>query len=385
MRCGRVVVEVASSSIDQASMDRAFVDNDCSERFAARVRELYTAATPEQPHLTIGGNGSRVAFGLPGDASLLLGEHRDVIDYQPEELTLRARAGTSLNALEILLAQNNQSFAAEIPQPSTQSTLGGAIATGWDGPGRAFGMSLRDSVLGCRLINGRGEIINFGGQVMKNVAGYDLARLQVGALGTLGIILDVTLRLQPRVEQSVSVSFSVEPGELSQWWQRTRTLRPLISGTCYLNGRLYLRISGRTIAVQDLLKQLGGDVTDFEWGSLANLQLPFFCAERLACVHLPRYSELPLRAGQALIEWEGARVWVRDGDHHALTLEAARLGGFVQVLRGPAVPPQADAPDWHRAVRNALDPRGLFNPSLFQSRFCASEGASGQDYSGASH
>ncbi|WP_226704276.1 FAD-binding protein [Microbulbifer elongatus] len=364
-------------------MDHASLGNDCSEHFAARVQELYTARGAEQPHLAIGGNGSRVAFGLPADLSLALGEHRGVVDYQPEELTLRARAGTPLSELEVLLAQHNQSFAAEMPQPTTQSTLGGAIATGWDGPGRAFGMSLRDSVLGCRLINGRGEIINFGGQVMKNVAGYDLARLQVGALGTLGAILDVTLRLQPRVEDTASVSFSVNAGALSQWWQRTRSLRPLISGTCYLDGRLYLRISGRAVAVQDLLAQLGGDITGFDWSALANLQLPFFCSERLACVHLPRYAELPVGAGQALVEWEGARVWVREGDHHALSREAARLGGFVQVLRGPAVPSQVDAPGWHRALRNALDPRGLFNPGLFHSRFCTSEGETGREYTGA--
>ena len=351
-------------------------DQDAADGLAARVQALFATNPVEKPHLTIGGNGSRVAFGFPGDAALALGEHRGVIDYQPEELTLRARAGTPLSELEALLLQNNQNFAAEIPQPSARSSLGGAIATGWDGPGRAFGMSLRDSVLGCRLINGRGEIINFGGQVMKNVAGYDLARLQVGALGTLGAILDVTLRLQPKTEQTVSVSFAVDSGDLPQWWQRTRALRPLISGTWYLDGRLHLRLSGRTVAVQDLLAQLGGDATPFDWAALANLQLPFFCSERLACAYLPRYSQLPLSAGQALVEWEGARVWVCEGDHGALARDAARLGGFVRVLRGPAVPPQVDAPTWHRALREALDPRGLLNPALFQAQFCAGAAAS---------
>lgn len=351
---------------------------DHSESLAAQVRALYLASQADgdlanRGHLILGGNGSRAALGLPADATLALGQHRGVIDYQPEELTLRARAGTPLSELEALLAQHNQSFAAELPQPSTQSTLGGAIATGWDGPARAFALSLRDSVLGCRVINGRGEIVNFGGQVMKNVAGYDLARLQVGALGTLGAILDITLRLQPRAEQCVSVRFAVNAADLSAWWQRTRNLRPLLSGTCYLDGYLYLRLSGREIAVQDMLTQLQGEVTDFDWPALTNLQLPFFCSERLACVHLPRFSALPLSAGQALIEWEGARVWVRDGDHHALARDAAALGGFVQSFRGPAVPSQADAPGWHHALREALDPQGLFNPVLFHDRFSSSE------------
>ncbi|WP_078085642.1 FAD-binding protein [Microbulbifer mangrovi] len=366
-------------------------DQDYSERLAAQVRECYSAnmgleaAEIPRPHLVVGGNGSRVALGLPGDATLAIGAHRGVIDYQPEELTLRARAGTPLSELEALLIEHNQSFAAEIPQPCATSTLGGAIASGWDGPSRAFGMALRDSLLGCRLINGRGEIVNFGGQVMKNVAGYDLARLQVGALGTLGAILDVTLRLQPRTEHMASVSFEVPRDELGRWWRRTRELRPLLTGTCYLDGRLHLRISGRAVAVQDLITQLGGDTADFDWASLANLQLPFFCGERLACVHLPRYAQIPVRAGQALIEWEGARVWVRDGDHHALAREAADLGGFVQVLRGPVISVQADAPEWHRALRDALDPQGLFNPVLFRSRFYSSADPSGRLGQGVGH
>ena len=352
-------------------------DYDCAEGLAAQVQALYAASENDHGrgrHLTLGGNGTRSAFGLPGDATLALGRHVGLVAYQPEELTLRARAGTPLATLEAILAEHNQSFAAEVPQPAELSTLGGAIACGWDGPARAFGMSLRDTVLGCRFINGRGEIVNFGGQVMKNVAGYDLARLQVGALGTLGALLDITLRLQPRAEQTVTVSFSVNAEQLPDWWQRTRALRPLLTGTCYVDGRLYLRLSGRDAAVQARVKALGGEGGEggeLDWAALANMQLPFFCAERLACVHLPRFARLPLAAGEALVEWEGARVWVRDGDHLALARDAAALGGFVQVLRGPAITPQADAPDWHRAVRTALDPLGLFNPGIYRARFCA--------------
>ena len=354
----------------------ALAAQDHAEPLAAQVGVLYAAALNDDlpgRHLTLGGNGSRATFGLPTGATLALGAHRGVVDYQPEELTLCARAGTPLSELEALLAGHNQSFAAELPQPSAQSTLGGAIATGWDGPARAFGMSLRDSVLGCRVINGRGEIVRFGGQVMKNVAGYDLARLQVGALGTLGAILDVTLRLQPRAEHRAAISFEIAPSELPQWWQRTRALRPLLSGTCYLDGKLHLRFSGRAVAVHDSVRELGGDASDLDWTALTNLQLPFFGGDRLAYACLPRFSQLPLSTGEGLIEWEGARVWVRDGDHHALARDAARLGGFVRVLRGPGVPSQVDAPGWHRGLRTALDPLGLFNPVQFKTVFCAAE------------
>lgn len=349
-------------------------DQDCAEVLAAQVEALFRASEHDHGrgrHLTVGGNGTRSAFGLPADATLALGRHCGLVAYQPEELTLRARAGTPLATLEAILAEHNQSFAAEVPQPAPHSTLGGAIACGWDGPARAFGMSLRDAVLGCRFINGRGEIVNFGGQVMKNVAGYDLARLQVGALGTLGALLDITLRLQPRAERIATVSFAVNAEQLASWWQRTRALRPLLTATCYLDGRLYLRLSGREAAVDALCQDLGGEGGELNWAALANMQLPFFCAERLACVHLPRFARLPLAAGESLVEWEGARVWVRDGDHHALARDAAAQGGFVQVLRGPAITPQMDAPDWHRALRTALDPLGLFNPGVYRTQFCA--------------
>ena len=348
---------------------------DSSDELAARVRAQFTEASRGADNvasLHIFGNGSREGFETPARAPVLaMGVHRGVIEYQPDELILRARAGTPLAELEALLAENNQCFAAEVPQPFDHSSLGGAIACGWDGPGRAFGWSLRDALLGCRIINGRGEVVNFGGQVMKNVAGYDLARLQVGAFGTLGAILDVTLRLQPKPEDTVSLSFSVDPTRLPEWWQRTRALRPLLSGTCYLDGQLHLRLSGRSAALHAVSAGLGGTVSDLDWTALKNRRLPFFRGERLACVHLPRFAQLPPVAGEMLVEWEGARLWVRNGDHGALAREAAERGGFVQVVRGPSVAPAVNAPAWHRAIRSALDPLGLFNRTLFEAHFCS--------------
>lgn len=361
---------------DQDSPAKASVETrDRGDALAESVRAQFIAASraPEiDASIQLLGNGSREVSQLSAPTSTLsMGDHRGVIDYQPDELILRARAGTPLVQLEALLAQNNQCFAAEVPQPSEHSSLGGAIACGWDGPARAFGWSLRDALLGCRIINGRGEVVNFGGQVMKNVAGYDLARLQVGAFGTLGAILDVTLRLQPKPEDSVSLCFSADRATLSEWWQRTRTLRPLLSGTCYLDGRLHLRLSGRATALNAVSAELGGIASDLDWAALKNRRLPFFRGERLACVYLPRLAQLWPESGDVLVEWEGARIWVRNGDHRTLAREAADRGGFVQVLRGPRVPPAVNAPAWHHAVRSALDPLGLFNRSLFASQFCA--------------
>lgn len=337
------------------------------------LREQVRTAVEEGGTLTIAGGSSRDDFGLrrgpSGGAPLDLREHSGVVDYQPDELVLRVRSGTRLEILRELLAAEGQQFAADIPAPGADSTIGGAVACGWDGPARAFSVSLRDTVLGCGMINGRGHSVSFGGQVMKNVAGYDCARLQVGALGTLGALLDVSLRVAPLPEDSESRCFDVAPEVLPQWWQKTRSLRPLISATCYRDGRLHLRLSGRTSAVRDGLQSLGGELSDLDWAALRDLRLDFFHGAPLACVHLPRGAALPLAQGGALVEWEGARVWVRDGDHRALERAASARGGFVQVLRGEPLPPAVAAAEWHRRIRVAFDPAGVFNRDIFRARF----------------
>ncbi|WP_237060646.1 glycolate oxidase subunit GlcE [Microbulbifer sediminum] len=331
------------------------------------------------------GKGLRIRSGntrghlLPGDVTdeaipaLDTGRHTGVIHYQPDELVLRARSGTPLAELESLLAEHGQEFAAAIPQPGRASTLGGAIACGWDGPARPYGMSLRDTVLGCRMVNGRGDSVNFGGQVMKNVAGYDLARLQVGALGTLGLLLDVSLRLLPRPEFSVSRVFAVPEQQLPEWWGRTRALRPLLRGTCYLEGLLHLRLCGRERAVKAAMASLGGEESALDWRALGDLRHPFFCTDQLACVNLPPQSAFRPATGSSMVEWEGARVWVRDGDHVQLQQQAREHNGFVEVFRGKAMRLPAPAREWQRRLRNAFDPEGLFNRALYTAHFHGSE------------
>ncbi|AOS98203.1 glycolate oxidase FAD binding subunit [Microbulbifer aggregans] len=340
--------------------------HDRSAHLQAQVQE----AQAERRPLEIVGSGSRAGMGLPlGPEAMSVADHCGVIDYQPDELVIRARAGTRLVELEHLLASHGQRFAAEIPAPTAESTLGGAIACGWDGPGRSLGVSLRDTVLGCRLINGHGEIVNFGGQVMKNVAGYDLSRLQVGALGTLGVILDVALRLAPLAERHETRTFAVSPAQLQDWWPRCRELRPLLSGSCWYKGHLHLRFSGRAKALDEVLASLGGEPSDFDWSALRDLRSDFFCAEQLACLLLPPRTQVEIPQGDILTDWEGARIWVKGGDHEELQQRALAEGGFLRVLRGDAVTPVVSAPQWHRRIKDAFDPKGVFNPVLFSSHF----------------
>ncbi|MFI2810329.1 MULTISPECIES: glycolate oxidase subunit GlcE [Microbulbifer] len=347
-------------------------EHNMSEQLQRAVRQALE--NPAGKGLRIRGANTRAHL-LPGDYTdeavpvLDSSAHCGVIQYQPDELVLRARAGTPLSELESLLASHDQEFAASMPQPGLASTLGGAIACGWDGPARPYGMSLRDAVLGCRMINGRGDLVNFGGQVMKNVAGYDLARLQAGALGTLGVLLDVSLRLLPRPETSASRFFRVTPEDLPEWWRRARALGPLLRGTCYLDGELHLHLRGRERAVSAALASLGGEQSHLDWLAVRDLRHPFFCTDQLACVNLPPRSQFRPATGEAMVEWEGARVWVRGGDHLQLQRQAREQGGFLQVLRGKALALPAPARDWQRRVRNAFDPAGLFNRALYSTHF----------------
>ncbi|MBB3060386.1 glycolate oxidase subunit GlcE [Microbulbifer rhizosphaerae] len=353
-------------------------EQDRTQELQAALEQALAGDMP----VAIRGGGSRAHFNLaPGDNPLSAAAHRGVIDYQPDELMLRVRAGTPIAELETLLAAEGQRFAADIPQPAEHSTIGGAIACGWDGPARPAGMSLRDTVLGCRMLNGRGQLVSFGGQVMKNVAGYDLSRLQVGALGTLGVLLDVSLRLLPQPECTENRSFTVSAAQLPDWWEKLRALRPLLRASCFvgtsgsvdagglMEGKLHLRLSGRKSALKAALQKLGGEPSAFDWRALRNLRHEFFSAPQLACVVLPHFAELDIPLEETLIDWEGARIWVPNGDGVALQRAAAKRGGFVRVLRGPTLPVANGAGDWPRRIKDAFDPRGLFNRELFNTYF----------------
>ncbi|MDZ7749946.1 MAG: glycolate oxidase subunit GlcE [Halofilum sp. (in: g-proteobacteria)] len=188
-------------------------DADHTEALAERVR----AATVDGTPLAIRGGGSKAFYGeAPVGEVLATDAHRGVLNYEPTELMLTARAGTPLAEIERLLDANGQMLAFEPPHFGGDATLGGAVAAGLAGPRRPFSGAVRDHVLGVRLLDGRGRVQRFGGEVMKNVAGYDVSRLMVGALGTLGVLLDVSLKVLPRPEAERSVGLELEPGDFDR-------------------------------------------------------------------------------------------------------------------------------------------------------------------------
>lgn len=332
----------------------------------ARVQQAITNRTP----LCIQGGGGKSFYGRACQGDLLdVSGHAGDIRYEPSELVLTAHAGAKLSEIEALLAANNQMLPFEPPHFSPSATLGGMVAAGLSGPRRPWGGSVRDAVLGVKLLNGRGEVLRLGGQVMKNVAGYDLSRLMVGALGTLGVLLEVSVKVLPRPAEERTLVFELDD-DIAATRQIAWGRQPLpLSATLYEAGRLYVRLSGSTQGVQAARTAMGGEETASAlWAAAREQTLPFFQADTpLWRVSLP--AAAPALAGEGLTEWGGALRWVvSDEPAESIRQRTAALGGHATLFRchdgmGEVFQPLPPAMlALHQRVKQALDPHGLFNP-----------------------
>lgn len=335
---------------------------------AEKVRAAATDKTP----LAVQGAGTRYFLGRPVAGEMLpVSDHRGIVQYEPRELVITALAGTPLAKIEALLDAESQMLAFEPPRFSERSTLGGAIASGLSGPRRAYAGAARDFVLGCRIINGKGEILRFGGQVMKNVAGYDVSRLMTGAYGTLGVLLEASLKVLPKPAASLTV---VREYPIDQALRRMRELagKPWpVDASCYLGGRLYLRLSGSPEAVETARRRIGGEALagdDLFWRHLRDWALPFFHEKPLWRLSVPAaVSMLPL-AGEWLIEWGGAQRWLKtEADAEAIRKAAANAGGHATLI-GDAAGEDVFQPlpttllTLHQHLKHAFDPDNILNP-----------------------
>lgn len=347
--------------------------NDVDADLCTIVRE----AAARGSALCLRGSGSKDFYGglAAGQPLDLLG-HRGIIDYEAAELVLIARAGTPLSELDQLLSEKGQMLAFEPPRFGGGGTLGGCVAAGLSGPRRPYSGSVRDYVLGVRLIDGRGESLRFGGRVIKNVAGYDVARLNVGAMGTLGILRDIALKVvpRPRAERSLSFEFNEASAidRVNRWAGRFQTL----SACAHARGRLTLRLSGADAAIRSTARTIGGeeiDDADAFWESLRDQTHEFFRQPGpLWRISLPATTPplgLPL---PQLLEWGGALRWVAgDIDYATLRRQVAGLGGHVTAFRAaPAdVPVFQPLPEairrLHGRIRQVFDPQGIFNRGRF--------------------
>lgn len=353
------------------------MDADQSLELQARVRE----ASASQTALQIRGGGSKHFYGREASGEILaLGGHCGIVNYQPTELVLSARAGTPLVEIEALLAEHGQFLPFEPPHFGPGATLGGAIASGLSGPRRPYTGSARDFVLGVKIINGQGEILRFGGEVMKNVAGFDVARLMAGALGTLGVLLEVSLKVLPRPALEETLIFDYDPAraisEANRW-----AGQPLpLAGAVHDGERLYLRLSGSVAGVRAAQARLGGeplaDGAAF-WQAIREQQHDFFAGDTpLWRLSVPPAAPLLDLPGRWLIDWGGAQRWLRTDLPAAAMQDAAReAGGHASGFRGgerrgevfQPLPPALAA--LHRRLKAAFDPAGILNPGRLYADF----------------
>lgn len=348
---------------------------------SAQLVEQVRAAADAGRKLNIQGGATKAFMGRTTDAdmeTISLAEHSGIVSYQPVELVLTARAGTPLTELKAALDEQNQMLACEPPVFGPGSTLGGTLATNQSGPGRPWWGSVRDHVLGIRLINGKAEHLRFGGQVMKNVAGYDVSRLQAGAFGGLGVISEISLKVLPKpAVQRTLVTECSQSEAIDLMNQRALQPKPL-TAACWYEGRLYCRLAGAASAVDAAAKLWGGeelDAAESFWQTLADQQHSFFDGE----APLWRFSinskaaTLDL-ADPVLIDWGGAQRWYRgEQDWTAMTELARKAGGQVSLYRGgdrtgEVMHPQAEPIQaLQQRLKASFDPAGIFNPGRVYS------------------
>jgi len=350
----------------------------------AALVERVEAARKARTPLNIQGGRTKDFYGEapqgePFDVTTLSG----ISSYEPTELVVTARGGTRLKELEGLLAAHGQCLPFEPPHFGPAATVGGMVAAGLAGPARAAVGGVRDYVLGATLLNGRAEVLSFGGQVIKNVAGYDVSRVLAGSLGTLGVICEVSLKVLPVAPATATLRFSMSQQEaldqLNVWGGQ-----PLpVNASAWWSDTLLVRLRGALAAVNAAIVAMGGelvdgtDVADF-WRGLREHTDEYFAgahkavdagAARLWRLSVPQTAAPLALSGEQLIEWGGAQRWLASSAPASQVREAAaRAGGHATLFKGMSKSAGAFAPlkppldRIHRELKKAFDPDGIFNP-----------------------
>ncbi|MDZ7753373.1 MAG: glycolate oxidase subunit GlcE [Gammaproteobacteria bacterium] len=344
-------------------------DEDLTTILQEAIESRFHTASPVE----IRGTGSKAFMGREAAGEVLItAGHRGIISYDPTELVVRARSGTPLAELEETLEAAGQFLPCEPPRFNAGGTVGGAVACGLAGPRRPYAGAVRDFLLGVRMINGAGKVLNFGGQVMKNVAGYDAFRLQAGAWGTLGLLLDVSFKVLPKPEAEQTLGFELTEDQAIDTMNRWAGQPLPLSAAAHHEGLLRVRLSGTTRGVADARRRLGGDEDeDGFWEQLRHHELSFFQAPepplwRITLSPATPPLELP---GQTLVDWGGGQRWLRTELPGAeLRRRLAETGGFAHLLRTRGSrdevfhPLEPGVARLHEGLKRAFDPAGILNP-----------------------
>ena len=321
---------------------------DCSAALMARLRQASAAGQ----RLCVRGSGSYHSHTGETNSALQLNVagHCGIVSYEPSEMVVTVRTGTPVRELEALLAEQGQRLGFECPLLADGATIGGALAMGYCGSSRPFQGAMRDYVLGVRMLNGLGEDLHFGGQVMKNVAGYDLPRLMVGSRGRLGLLLEVSLRTLPLTEHTLSLRFDYQQfGKARAFTSELIGKAEPLSGASYYRHCLYLRFSGREASLLRLQKQLGGEPFDHNWWqALRHWRMPWGSPQQLS--YREAGHRQPQCGGAWLADWNGGLIWSEAPE------PTARIGGR------PGLPLTQSGlhSELEQRLRRAFDPAGLF-------------------------
>ena len=342
-------------------------DLDDSRALLEQVNQALQNATP----LRIQGSNSKAFLGrITAGEVLDTRSHRGIVSYDPTELVITARCGTPLAELAQVLDQAQQMLPCEPPAFGDGATVGGMIASGLSGPRRPWSGSVRDFVLGTRVITGLGKHLRFGGEVMKNVAGYDLSRLMAGSFGSLGVITEVSLKVLPKPRQCLSISLEMDADRallrLAEWGQQ-----PLpISAACHDGQRLHLRLEGGEGSVTAAHDRLGGELLDAcFWADLNEHRLNFFDEDQpLWRLSVPNNTSRLSLPGRQLLDWGGAQRWLKsDAEGAFIRRVVDEVGGHVTCYsHGLSDCPFQPLPEalmrYHRSLKQQLDPQQIFNP-----------------------
>jgi glycolate oxidase FAD binding subunit len=348
-----------------------------------RIKAAHAAKTP----LCLRGGGTKDFYGgAPQGEPLDLSPLAGISSHEPSELVVTVRAGTPLAELEATLAAHGQCLPFEPPRfASSQGrggTVGGMVAAGLAGPARATAGGVRDYVLGATMLDGRGELLSFGGQVMKNVAGYDVSRLLAGSMGVLGVICEVSLKVLPLPPATATLRFELDQAQALQQLNAWGAQPLPLSASAWWDGMLVLRLSGAQAAVASAVKQLGGEAVEPGlaarfWTGLRDHTDEFFVGAARAVeggaalwrLSVPQVIG-PIRLpGEQLLEWGGGQRWLCTPLPAAQVREAAaNAGGHAVLFRGRDKTAGAFAPlkppldRIHRELKAAFDPGGILNP-----------------------
>jgi glycolate oxidase FAD binding subunit len=356
---------------------------DPQDPVLARLIDRVDHARSQHAPLEIRGGGTKVFYGgAPAGEPLDVTGLAGISSYEPTELVVTVRAGTPLADLEAALEEHGQYLPFEPPRFSRGGTVGGMVAAGLSGPARANAGAVRDHVLGVTLLNGRSEVLTFGGQVAKNVAGYDVSRLIVGSLGILGVICEVSLKVLPRARATATLCFDWDERRALEQFNIWASQPLALNASAWYEGRLHVRLAGAQADVSAASRKLGGaavapDTASAWWLGIRDQAHDFFslsdadlargdCLWRLSVPATTAPVQLP---GRQFIEWHGAERWWRTGAAaREVRAAAVRAGGHATLIRGADKSGGVFAPvsevlmRIHRGLKQAFDPAFVFNP-----------------------